>query len=84
MAAQPKPQLKSPAEVTITKGAMSPNKAPIDNHGMVQFHVKGFENKKYCNLLIYAVTYTDDGITDVTAAESMPGPVLLGTIKIGS
>ncbi len=84
MATLPKAELQP--SITITKGAISPKEIPISNHGTVEFHVNGFENKTFCKLLIYEVKYTDDGITDVQSTGTIagPGPVPLGTIKIGS
>ena len=86
MSAQPKPQPKLPAEMTITNGVISPDKIPIDNNGLVQFHVKGFGGKRFCSLMIYAVKYTDDGlaVTEDPETTAAPAPVPLGTIKIGS
>lgn len=72
------------AKRIIINGQTVIQESPIRNKEDVQFHVANFDNKKYCNLMIYAVTYTDDGVTQVNTAQTAPTPVLLGTIKIGS
>ena len=85
MAANPEPMFSK--GITITKGKLNPELTEILNHEAIEFHVNGFDNnKKYCNLLIYAVTYTNNGAVEAKTAQTTmdPTPVLLGTIKIGS
>lgn len=74
------------AKRIIINGETVIQESPIRNKEDVQFHVANFKNKKYCNLMIYAVTYTDDGVAQADTAQPVPAPtpVLLGTIKIGS
>lgn len=85
MAAEPAPRF-GPAKTIVIKGRNVKQDSEIFNEEDVQFRVENFEGKKYCNLMIYAVAYTDDGVAPTNTGESLPAPtpVLLGTIKIGS
>lgn len=74
------------AKKIIINGQKVNQDSPIFNKEDVQFHVANFDGHKYCNLMIYAVSYTDDGAAQANTAQTVPAPtpVLLGTIKIGS
>ncbi len=84
MATLPKTELQ-PKKIVIT-GQTVDQQSEIFNHDSIEFEVKNFQGKKFCGLQIYAVTYTDDGVTEVPTMKITAGPTPqpLGTIKIHS
>lgn len=85
--ASPAPKIEL-HRLTIRGTTLVSKKLEIQDGDLVEFHVEDFKGKKYCEVTISAINYTDDGVTGPTlttvSAADTPVPQPLGTIKIGS